>query len=66
MDDSHASLANYEKTYKEYSAIIKDAHSPILQPITVEKTEIGSFAALQISTDIPQEPGGAETPEVAR
>jgi hypothetical protein len=66
VDNSRAFMANYEKYLEKYGELIKDAHSPILQPMTVEKTEIGGVAGLQITMNVPQPPGGAQTPQQAR
>jgi hypothetical protein len=65
-DNSQAFMANYEKYLKQYSELIENAHGPILQPMTVEKTEIGGVAGLQITMNVPQPPGGAQMPQQAR
>jgi tetratricopeptide (TPR) repeat protein len=65
VDNSQAFMANYEKYLQQYGELIKDAHSPILQPMTVEKSEIGGVAGLQITMNVPQPPGGAQMPQQA-
>ena len=59
VENSQAFMANYEKYLQQYGELIKDAHRAILQPMTVEKTEIGGVAGLQITMNVPQPPGGA-------
>jgi tetratricopeptide (TPR) repeat protein len=66
VDNTQEFMANYEKYLQQYGELIKDAHSPILQPMTVEKTEIGGVAGLQITMNVPQPPGGAQVPQQAR
>ncbi|MGA2798147.1 MAG: tetratricopeptide repeat protein [Thermoguttaceae bacterium] len=66
VENSQVFMANYEKYLQQYSELLKDAHSPILQPPTVEKTEIGGVAGLQITMFVPQPPGGAQMPQQAR
>ncbi len=65
-DNSQLFMANYEKNLKQYGEFIKDAHSPILQPMTVEKTEIGGANGLQITMNMPRPPGGAQVPQQGR
>ena len=66
VDNSQAFLANYEKYLRQYGKLIKDAHSPILQPPTIEKSVIGGVASLQITMNVPQPPGVAKMPQQAR
>ena len=48
VDDSRAFLANYGKWLKEYNALLKDAHSPMLQPTEIEDVQIDGAPALKL------------------
>ncbi len=66
VEDTQTFMANYEKYIQQYGELIKDAHSPILQPMTVEKTDIGGVAGLQITMNVPQTFGAAQAPQQER
>ncbi len=66
VDHSDAFMADEEKLMKEYGQFIKNAHSPILQPIEVEKCEIDGAAGLQFTQKVPQMPTAQQTAQVSK
>ena len=65
VDHSAAFMANYEKYLKEYSAVVKNSNSPVLQPAEVEQTKVAGTPALQITMKVPTPPG-PQPPQVAK
>ncbi|MGO8751332.1 MAG: hypothetical protein ACLQNE_35750 [Thermoguttaceae bacterium] len=65
VDHSGAFMANYEKYLKEYSAVVKNSNSLVLQPAEVEPTEVAGRPALQITVKVPSPPG-PQPPQFAK
>ena len=66
VDNADAFMADYEKSLKEYGQFARNAHSPILQPTEVEKSQIDGTAALQFTTKAPQMPAAQQTPQSSK
>lgn len=62
VDDSREFMAGYEKYVEQYSELVKDSRSPILQPLRVEKSEVDGTPALVLTMNAPQMPGGLPKP----
>jgi hypothetical protein len=58
VDHAAAFMAAYEKDLQKYAAVIKGLHSPILQPVEVQKSDVGGAAGLQLTMNVPQPPAG--------
>ena len=68
VESSQKFMENYEAFVRQYNDCIKDAKSPILQPVEIESIQQNGAAALQITTNvsIPQPPNTKDDPERAR
>jgi hypothetical protein len=63
VEDSTAYMANYEQYIEQYNELIKSAHSPLLQSMEIEKSQLDGTAALQITMKAPKPPAGQQTPQ---
>jgi len=63
VDDSEKFLERYEQFVRRYSEFVKGVDSPMLQPMEVEKSEVGGVAALQLTIKAPPFPGEMQSPQ---
>ena len=50
----------------QYAEFLKTAKSPVLQPVEIEKTEVGGTPALRFSMKAPKLPEGQQTPQTEK
>ncbi|MHB8955585.1 MAG: hypothetical protein ACYC4U_21625 [Pirellulaceae bacterium] len=66
VDNTDAFMADYETSIKEYAQFAREAQSPLLQPIEIEKSEIDGAFALQFTTKAPQMPMTQQTAQYSK
>ena len=66
VEDTHAFMDVYEKSFREYAQFALNVQSPILQPVEFEKREIDGVDALQFTTKAPPMPAAQPTPQYSQ
>lgn len=66
VDNTASFMVDYQKSLAQYGEFLKKAQSPVLQPVEVEKTEIGGTPALRITTNAPKLPAAQQAAQVAK
>jgi hypothetical protein len=66
VDHAAAYMAAYEKDLQKYVEMLKGLHSPMLQPATFEKCEVGGTPALQLTMKAPKPLAGPQMAQQAQ